>query len=397
MTVMNKYNSFAQHRANGEYNSTTHGRLAYTPCLNGKAGEFRCNNVDLYDFVSHADLGNKTSEGSSTWGRLLWRDGRLLLLLRCADGTAFSEVTEGGKLDCLGHLPQQSTPEVWREIRVLRDYAAIGSEAVTHFVQIFDMRKVAAVGASEKPKTFSTSTDLTSLFTGLPVVGAALRTSACRSGLIFIDLTNPANPTNPGCASQDGYVHDAQCLKCKGPDTRYKGKDICYGYNKDTLTIYDVTNKRNTSIISRASYTGAAYMHQSWLLDTENQEYLILDDEYDEYDGVGLAADGYPQTGYYKSGQYGIDHNQYIANGKVYQSNYGGGLWILDVSSIPKDPSGKGVKEVGFFDVYPEDDVQPKGGVLDFVGTWASHALFRSEWMVNTIERGAFVVKYTGK
>lgn len=59
------------------------------------------------------------------------------------------------------------------------------------------------------------------------------------------------------------------------------------------------------------------------------------------------------QTGLFKSPQYGIDHNQYIANGKAYQSHYGAGLRILDVSSIPSDPTGKGVKEVAFFDGAP--------------------------------------------
>jgi hypothetical protein len=39
-------------------------------------------------------------------------------------------------------------------------------------------------------------------------VGAQPRTDACASGLIFIDLTNPARPTSPGCAAQDGYVHE---------------------------------------------------------------------------------------------------------------------------------------------------------------------------------------------
>ena len=31
--------------------------LAYTPCLNGKAGEYECSNVDLLSFVNVADLG----------------------------------------------------------------------------------------------------------------------------------------------------------------------------------------------------------------------------------------------------------------------------------------------------------------------------------------------------
>jgi len=133
-----------------------------------------------------------------------------------------------------------------------------------------------------------------------------------------------------------------------------------------------------------------------------------MDDEYDEYNHTGLAKDGYPityiwdikdlqnpkQTGHYKSKHYGIDHNQYVLNGYTYQSNYGTGFHVLDVSSIPTDPTGKGVEEVGFFDVYPEDDNEPNGGVIDFAGTWSSYAMFKSGFIfVNTIERGGFVVK----
>jgi len=31
-------------------------------------------------------------------------------------------------------------------------------------------------------------------------------------------------------------------------------------------------------------------------------------------------------------------------------------LRIIDVSSIPSDPTGAGVKEVVFLDIFPEDD-----------------------------------------
>lgn len=234
------------------------------------------------------------------------------------------------------------------------------------------------------------------------------RTDKCKSGIIFIDITNVSKPIAAGCASGDGYVHDAQCLMYKGPDTRYTGREICYGYNEDTLTIYDITNKAAPAILSITSYEGAAYTHQGCVLDPNNQKYLLMDDEYDEYDRVGPGATGNPvtyiwdisdlrrpkQTGYYKSTAKGVDHNQYVSNGFAYQSNYGTGLRVLDVRSIPTDPTGKGVKEVGFFDVYPEDDNQSGGGVVDFVGTWSSYALFKSGFiLVNTMERGAFVVK----
>ena len=52
------------------------------------------------------------------------------------------------------------------------------------------------------------------------------------------------------------------------------------------------------------------------------------------------------------------------------------------------------VKEIGFFDVYPEDDNVSGGGSVDFVGTWSSYALFKSGYiLVNTMERGAFILK----
>jgi choice-of-anchor B domain-containing protein len=179
-----------------------------------------------------------------------------------------------------------------------------------------------------------------------------------------------------------------------------------------TAHSYDMTDKVAPKIVSKTSYEGAQYCHQGWVLDKKNQHYLVMDDEFDEIKKTGPAKDGNPvsyiwdisdlahpkNTGYYKSPAKSVDHNQYIHNGKAYQSNYGSGFRILDVSSIPEDPTGNGVKEVGFFDVYPEDDNLPGGGKTAFVGSWSSYAYFKSGYVfVNTIERGGFVVKYTGE
>ncbi|KAG7103295.1 hypothetical protein HYQ44_017383 [Verticillium longisporum] len=449
-----KHASWDRQIASGEMNSTIYqSRLAADgpiPCVNGVAAvvpgdrlnTFKCDKVDFYDFKSHADLGSKTGQGSSSWG---WTapNGREFVVVAQADGASFSEITSAGKLVYLGRLPPYSTNSIWRELRGYKNFIVIGSEASRHGVQIFDLSKLLTVNPAS-PVTFSNSRDLTGYWNGLPAgsthnivineekqyavaVGAQPRTSTCRSGLIFIDLKNPAKPTTLGCAAGDGYVHDAQCLVYRGPDTKYQGRDICYGYNEDTLTIYDVTDKTTTKIISRTSYEGAsckspsrphAYLfpiansstdtHQGWVTNTQWQEYLVLDDEYDEYDKTGAAASGYPityfwdirslekpkQTGYFKSPAYGIDHNQFVIDGFAYQSNYGAGLRILDVSSLPQDTTGKLVKEVGFFDVYPEDDRNANGGSIDFIGTWSHYPFFKSGFiLVNTIERGAFVVK----
>lgn len=83
-------------------------------------------------------------------------------------------------------------------------------------------------------------------------------------------------------------------------------------------------------------------------------------------------------------------------DGVAYQSNYGAGLHVLDVSSLETDKTGAGVTELGYFDIYPENDALPGGGSIEFVGTWGHYPFFPSGFIVvNTIERGAFVVKRT--
>lgn len=130
------------------------------------------------------------------------------------DGAAFAEITKEGKLSYLGRLPQYSTPSTWREIRGQNNLMIIGSEAEGHGIQIFDMKKLLTIDPA-KPVTFSNAKDLTGHFKGLPIgrthnvvtnpetnfiyaVGAAPRTSACKSGIIFIDISDPSKPTSPG-------------------------------------------------------------------------------------------------------------------------------------------------------------------------------------------------------
>ena len=175
---------------------------------------------------------------------------------------------------------------------------------------------------------------------------------------------------------------------------------------------FDVSDKKNIKVISNTSYEGFVYTHQGWVLDPQWQQFLITDDEYDEFNKTGLAADGYPvsyiwdissleapkQTGHYKGLRRGIDHNQFVKDSFAYQSNYGLGLSILDLRSVPSDPTGKGIKEVAYFDTHPEDDHLPGGGNVTFTGSWSHYPFFPSGFIViNTMDRGAFVVKRSGQ
>ncbi|OJJ06691.1 hypothetical protein ASPVEDRAFT_140969 [Aspergillus versicolor CBS 583.65] len=416
-----KMQSRERARAQGLFNLNRYPDQADKKCSQGKAGEYSCENVDLLSFLSHQALGSVTREGNDLWG---WTsaDGREFGVVGQTDGVAFVEVLEDGSLEYVGRLATQTDPSVWRDVKVIGDHTYIGSEAEGHGLQIFDLNKLTTATASD-PTEFSPSKDLTAWYsefgsshnivaheeTNMIYAVGTGRNLTCAGGLWMVDVSDPAKPFSPGCANEDGYVHDAQCVIYKGPDEKYIGQEICFNYNEDTLTIVDVTDKAKPIQISKTPYVGASYTHQGWLADPEDHSYLLLDDELDEMDGTGAAANGHTttyifdikdlsapkHTGIYQSPVRSIDHNQYVLDGLSYQSNYGSGLRIVDVSSVFEDPSGSGFKEVGSFDVHPEDDA--KGGEVEFVGSWSVYPYFASgHILLNSIERGIYSLKYTG-
>lgn len=388
--------------------------------------------MDAYDFLNHYDMGGGEADprypnrrGSSIWGWVSPK-GRQIALVGQHTGTAFLEVSREGKLTYLGRLPaQDGVGSSWREIRVLKNYAIIGSEAVGHNIQVFDLNKVLAINP-RRPKTFNKDTDLTGLAGSGPIgrahnvvidwdneyaiaVGAQPRNQTCLSGLEYIDVSNPSAPTKPGCASADGYTHDAQCVNYNGPDRRYRGRNICIAYNEDSITVWDSTNKRGTNastIVGRLEYPGATYTHQGWWTERNWHQFVLLNDELDEVEGVGDAADGIPithiidltdlrnpkWTGFFKNTDHkAIDHNLYIEKGIMFQSNYGAGVWVTDVRSIPKHPDGSKIKKLAFFDMHPEDDAA--GGSNEFVGSWGNFQFPSGFIVANTFERGAWTLK----
>ena len=79
------------------------------------------------------------------------------------------------------------------------------------------------------------------------------------------------------------------------------------------------------------------------------------------------------------------DHNLYIHDGHVFESNYTSGLRIFDEDSVP---SGD-LEEVAYFDLYPENDAPGFEG-----GTWSNYGHFRDgKIAVSSIDRGIFVLE----
>lgn len=405
--------------ADGVFEKDRYALQTATGCVNGKAGEYSCRNADLKGFLRHQDLGSITRAGNDVWG---WTSstGREFGIVGHTDGVGFVEVLRGGGLRAMGRLPTQTGNAVWRDMKVIGNHAYIGSEAPNHGLQIFDLTKLLDVDAGNPP-TFNVSTDLRGHFGGFGsshnivahektktifAVGTA-RNGTCRGGLWMVDVSDPSRPRHAGCAAQDGYVHDAQCVVYRGPHQEYRGKEICFCYDERALTIVDVTERSSPRQLSRTPYKGATYTHQGWLTG-DDQRFLLLDDELDEMRGNGAAADGRTTTyivdasdltkpvftGYYKSPAKSIDHNQYVVDGLSYMSNYASGLRVVNVTSVHTQSNGAGFQEVAFFDVRPEDDAE--GGKVTFNGAWSVYPYFQSgNILINSIERGIFSVKLT--
>jgi len=323
----------------------------------------------------------------------------------------FVDVTDPANPSVLGFLRTHTVGSSWRDIKVYKDHAFIISEASGHGMQVFDLTLLRALpripifSANFSAKAVPALPE--SAFYGefgnchnIAInedsgYAYGVGSGTCRAGLHMIDIREPLSPKFAGCYNEDGYVHDTQCVNYDGPDDRFHGREICFCYDEDTLTIVDVSAKNTPKTISRVPYNGAQYTHQGWLL--PSKKYLLLDDELDElynpnhhtrtmvWDVSDLT---HPVDLYeFYSKLEVIDHNLYTLEDRAYCSNYCGGLRILDTSKV--DSNQGLVSEAGYFDVSPTCDTR------QFLGTWSNYPYLPSgNILVSGIERGLFVVKY---
>lgn len=388
----------------------------YSPCSVGnlnnyyKKGGFAnerypCSGIDMYAFVSAEDLGG--NELNDIWG---WTDPvteKEIALVGLLNGISFVDVSDPSAPVVLGILPTETRSSIWRDVKVYKDHAFIVADnASNHGVQIFDLtqlRNITSFTTFQKTAHYNKVGDVHNIVineeTGFAYavgIGSA-SDSEYVCGAHIIDINDPVNPKFSGCLKDEttgrygnGYVHDGQFIIYKGPDSDYFGKEIALTSNETALGIADVTDKSNIKIISKYESTDFRYIHQGWISD--DHKYFYTNDELNELRGV----DDYQTTlvfditdldkpvlaNTYVSGLKTIDHNNYIIDTLVYQSNYSTGIRVLSIAD-PINP-----KEVAYFDTYPAGDK------IDFVGSWSNYPYFESKTIVvSSIEEGLFVLK----
>jgi choice-of-anchor B domain-containing protein len=388
----------------------------------GGADQFTCKQVDVLSFMPLDAIGG-TDRGIQTndvWG---WTDpqtGREYALVGRTDGTAFVDVSSPASPIYLGNLAKTpgSRTNSWRDIKVYDDHAFVVADgAGPHGMQVFDLTRLRDV--RNAPVEFEPD----ALYEGIAsahnivineasgtayAVGSNSGGETCGGGLHMIDIRNPTDPQFLGCfqdmetgLARTGYSHDAMCIDYNGPDTEHAGREICFGSNENNLSIADVTDKANPVALSHAAYPNVAYAHQGWI--TEDHRYFFMNDEGDESVNQGQVAEGTAQLmpgtrtliwdvsdlddPVMVKEHFGetltIDHNLYIKDGLMYQSNYVSGLRVLDISD-PENPV-----EVGYFDTVPWDES------VTFDGSWSNYPFFASGTIVvSSGKEGVFFLKH---
>ena len=369
-------------------------------CSEGEAAGFECDNVSVISFLPIKDLaGGRGSMVNDIWG---WTDpetGQEIAIVGRSDGTAFVDLTDPHNPVVLGDLPKTSgsRSSVWRDMKVHDDHVYIVADgAEQHGVQVFDLRRLRDVvdGSVTFEPDFvydgiaSAHNIVINGGTGFGyVVGSSGGGETCGGGLHMLDLSEPDRPVFAGCfadtrtgRSGTGYTHDAQCVTYHGPDEDYQDREICIGSNENALSIADVSDKDNPAAITMTDYPSAAYAHQGWL--TEDHRFFYMNDEGDEGSGSVegtrtliwdvedlddpiLAAEYIAETP-------DTDHNLYIQGNLMYQSNYGAGLRILDITNRT-DPV-----EIASFSISPTGSSSLFKIVSIVRAPWSNYPYFKS-------------------
>ncbi len=368
----------------------------FIPCENGFAGPFPCQGFDLLGRMDLSALD--ATAGNDIWGWTDTESSREFALIGLNNGTAFVEITDTENLVYLGKLPTATTSSPWRDIKVYAGYAFIGSEAGGHGMQVFDLRKLLSV--SNPPTTFTSDARYTGFGNSHNIVinedsgfAYAIGTGddPYGGGAHFVNIQDPMNPSPAGGYGASGHTHDAQAVLYNGPDPDYLGREIFMGSNENAVLVLDVSDKQNPVVISSVQYPNLGYTHQGWF--TEDHRYFIVGDETDELNfGFNSRTLVFDMTdldnpvlhGTYFGPTRAIDHNGYVKGNQYFLANYTAGVRVLDLTNLQEGT----LVETGYFDSFPS------GNGTSFDGAWSVYPFFDSGKIVlSDISSGLFVIR----
>jgi choice-of-anchor B domain-containing protein len=387
-------------------------------CVDGTAGSFACNNIDL---LAHMPLNNFSSRPSSAndiWGHVDLNTGDEYALIGLRNGIAVVNVTDPENPAEVGTIAGLNSS--WRDIKVYQyfdkgigawqAYAYATVDGATDYVTIINLNQLPnSVSLVEKNRVvtkahnvYITNVDhtlniaLPGLTPSLQLIGSNRFSGAFHSYSLDTPSTLTALSDN---YFGTGYTHDGASMNITDnrKDTQCNTTgDSCtvfIDFNEKEMKLWNITDTSATTLLGTGEYNDVAksdqYVHSGW--GTEDKQHIFLHDEFDEKDGglnstvrvFSISDLTNPiQVGQWTGPTRAIDHNGFVRGNRYYMSNYERGLTVLDITD-PANPV-----DIGFFDTYtPSDNA-------GFNGAWGAYPYLPSgNILVSDIGSGLYILK----
>lgn len=383
-----------------------------TACVNNKAGEYSCNNLDLLAHMPLSEFSINPSEANDIWGHVDLNSGKEYAIIGLSNGVSVVDVSDPTAPAEVGSISGKST--IWRDIKVYqyfdstinlwRAYAYVTIDGATDYVTIVDLNNLPnSISLVEKNKSapqahnvYITNVDY-SLNIALPGYTPTLQLIGTPRNSLFggafhsYKLDNPETITLLATsASGAGYTHDGASMNVNDNVSCSNNANctVFLDFNENEMKLWDITSS-NYQELSTITYNNVQYTHSGWA--TEDQQYVFLHDELDEKNvalnttvRVFSVSDlSNPQfVGQWEGSTQAIDHNGFVRGNRYYMSNYAKGLTVLDISD-PTTPV-----EIGNFDTYPTSNNNI------FNGAWGTYPFLPSgNILVSDIDSGLYVIK----
>jgi len=390
--------------AHSEEPTPSRGAVA---CVNGLAGKYPCDKVDLLSLMPLTELGATSDEveGANLWG---WSDpetDKEYVIMGLTDGTAFVDISHAENPIYLGTLPTHNgiSSVKYRDMKVYKDHAFIIADFNSlHGMQVFNLTELRDVIT---PTVTFTETAYFNGFgdahnihineeSGYAYVLRTTNPDLCSGAMYMVNIQEPSNPTAAGCFNEGGLASDAMCVMYHGDDAEYQGKEVCILASDDDLIIADVSDKANPVTLKTVGYANITRAHNAWL--TEDHNYFVSADMNDEM-MLGLDTrifvwnftdvDNPQLIGTYVGPTPASDHNVWINGSYAYIGNFRAGVRILHISDI----ANGNLTQSAYFDMVPADDNTGHSG-----GAWAVYPYFANGVIaVSEKSKGLFILRQT--
>jgi choice-of-anchor B domain-containing protein len=365
--------------------------IAQTPCENGMSGIYPCDEFELYAFLPLEEVGGGV-KGNDCWGWVDDMSGREFVLFGRTNGMAVVEISDPESPIYLAEVPPNALTAIWRDIKVIGNYAFIVSDVEGHGMQVLELTQLLNI------EDFVPDLPLVTIYEGF---GAAhnivanteteyvygVGTDTFGGGLHAVDVSDPTQPEIAG--SFEGIdIHDAQAVIYSGLDSDYLSTEIVFCFAGDNISIVNAADKSDMQLISSILIPTSEYIHQGWV--SEDHRFLYINDELDEINTGVLTRtyiidiedlDNPIYLGNHDYGTQSTDHNLYSHNGLLYASNNSSGI---RVSKILEDGS---LEYYGYFDTYPLNNES------GYTGSWSVYPYFPSGTIAISNRDGLILIK----